>query len=255
MTEIRNNPARLPAEHRAEDSAEAVRTKAGDDKSRVSEVHTPLGQAGKFPDVVARPDKEIPTVIRDIASGESARALSLPDEPQNLDSLWPRVPEAMGDLERGLQKAHQKSSHHTEFWQARSGEWKQITELMDPGRREGIAPDVAGSLLDSFVTNLGKLPNSGLKDGTLPHSLQIIKGAIGQISRGSQTTPGRISPNSLSDTINELESEQESVRNNRQKATTAFHNIDQKANQFYNLLASVMKAMNEIRMGAARNIL
>jgi hypothetical protein len=236
MTEIRNNPVWLPAEHQAEDSAEAVRPKTGDDRFRVPEAPTPLGQADHFPDVVASPDKETHPVIRDIVSRESSNALSLPDEPRSLASLWPHVPEAMGDLEKGLQKAHKTSSRHTEFWQARSGELKQLTELMDPGRREGITPDVAGSFWDSFVTNLDKLPNSGFKDGTLPHSLQIIKDAIGKISRGSQTTPGRLSVTGLSDTIREVESEQESVRNHRQMAETAFQNFDQKANRLYNLL-------------------
>ena len=52
-----------------------------------------------------------------------------------------------------------------------------------------------------------------------------------------------------------LESMQETVRNKRQMASTAFQNFDQKANQLYNLLSSVMKAMNEMRMGTVRNML
>ena len=36
---------------------------------------------------------------------------------------------------------------------------------------------------------------------------------------------------------------------------TAFQNFDQKANQMYNLLSSVMKSMNEMRMGTTRNML
>ena len=55
--------------------------------------------------------------------------------------------------------------------------------------------------------------------------------------------------------IKEVESMQETVRNKRQMASTAFQNFDQKANQLYNLLSSVMKAMNEMRMGTVRNML
>ena len=40
-----------------------------------------------------------------------------------------------------------------------------------------------------------------------------------------------------------------------QMASTAFQNFDQKANQLYNLLSSVMKAMNEMRINTMRNIL
>jgi len=59
----------------------------------------------------------------------------------------------------------------------------------------------------------------------------------------------------LSDTIKEVEAMQETVRNKRQMASNAFQNFDQKANQLYNLLSSVMKAMNEMRMGTVRNML
>jgi hypothetical protein len=59
----------------------------------------------------------------------------------------------------------------------------------------------------------------------------------------------------LQDEIKQVEQEQEKVRNKRQIATTAFQNFDQKANQLFNLLSSVMKAMNEMRMGTVRNML
>lgn len=69
------------------------------------------------------------------------------------------------------------------------------------------------------------------------------------------TTRTKLDRNGLSDTIKEVESLQESVRNRRQMASTAFQNFDQKANQLLNLLSSVMKAMNEMRMGTTRNFL
>lgn len=59
----------------------------------------------------------------------------------------------------------------------------------------------------------------------------------------------------LNKTIRELESMQETIRNKRQMSSTAFQNFDQKSNQLYNLLSSVMKAMNEMRMGTVRNML
>ena len=55
--------------------------------------------------------------------------------------------------------------------------------------------------------------------------------------------------------LKEAESMQEQVPNKRQMASTAFQNFDQKANQLYNLLSSVMKALNEMRMGSFRNML
>lgn len=55
--------------------------------------------------------------------------------------------------------------------------------------------------------------------------------------------------------IKEVETMQEIVRNKRQMTSTAFQNFDQKTNQLYNLLSSVMKAFNEMRMGTVRNML
>jgi methyl-accepting chemotaxis protein len=74
------------------------------------------------------------------------------------------------------------------------------------------------------------------------------------VGEGDDKVCTRLS-NGLNDTIKEVESMQETVRNKRQMASTAFQNFDQKANQLYNLMSSVMKAMNEMRMGTVRNML
>jgi hypothetical protein len=47
----------------------------------------------------------------------------------------------------------------------------------------------------------------------------------------------------------------EELRNRRQEATTAFENFDQKSNQLFNLLSTVMKNMKETQSGIIRNIL
>ncbi|KAA3629325.1 MAG: hypothetical protein DWQ09_03475 [Proteobacteria bacterium] len=65
----------------------------------------------------------------------------------------------------------------------------------------------------------------------------------------------RLDRSELNNAIKEVESIKETVRNNRQMATTAFQNFDQKSNQLYNLLSSIMKALNEMRMGTVRNML
>ena len=46
----------------------------------------------------------------------------------------------------------------------------------------------------------------------------------------------------------------EQARNERQTVATAFENFDQKANQLFNLLATVMKNLNEMSMGSTRNL-
>lgn len=59
----------------------------------------------------------------------------------------------------------------------------------------------------------------------------------------------------LNDTIKGVEAQQETVRNQRQMTSTAFQNFDQKSNQLYSLLSSVLKTMREARSGAIRNML
>jgi hypothetical protein len=59
----------------------------------------------------------------------------------------------------------------------------------------------------------------------------------------------------LNDTIKDVETSQETVRNKRQMASTAFENFDQKANQLYNLMATVLKTTNEMRSSTTRNML
>ena len=46
----------------------------------------------------------------------------------------------------------------------------------------------------------------------------------------------------------------DSVRNERQEDQTAFENFDQKANQLYNILSTVMKSMKEMQASTIRNI-
>ncbi len=59
----------------------------------------------------------------------------------------------------------------------------------------------------------------------------------------------------LSIKIKTLENDMEETRNKRQESQTMFENFDQKANQLFNILSSVMKSMKEMRSGVIRNLL
>ncbi|MBN2315481.1 MAG: hypothetical protein JXM79_16250 [Sedimentisphaerales bacterium] len=59
----------------------------------------------------------------------------------------------------------------------------------------------------------------------------------------------------LAENIKSLENWMEEVRNKRQEFTTAFENFDQKSNQLFNLLSSVMKSMKEMQGAVTRNLL
>ena len=80
-------------------------------------------------------------------------------------------------------------------------------------------------------------------------------GADGKLQQIGPTKTENMNQMSLGNRIKEVESMQETVRNKRQMASTAFQNFDQKGNQLYNLLSSVLKGMGEMRMGTTRNML
>jgi len=54
--------------------------------------------------------------------------------------------------------------------------------------------------------------------------------------------------------IKGVEAAMESLRNKRQEHQTSFENVDQKANQLFNTLSTVMKTMKEMQSGISRNI-
>ena len=47
----------------------------------------------------------------------------------------------------------------------------------------------------------------------------------------------------------------EAARKNRKELQTIFENFNQKSNQLYNLLSTVMKSITEMRMSVTRNVL
>jgi hypothetical protein len=63
----------------------------------------------------------------------------------------------------------------------------------------------------------------------------------------SATGPKGLRRGSLGESMREIESRQEELRNKRQMHTTAFQNFDQKSNQVMNMLTSVIKTIGEMR--------
>jgi DNA-binding transcriptional MerR regulator len=54
--------------------------------------------------------------------------------------------------------------------------------------------------------------------------------------------------------IKGVEAAMEELRNKRQEYQTSFENFDQKTNQLFNILSTVMKTMKETQSGIVRNI-
>jgi len=119
-----------------------------------------------------------------------------------------------------------------------------LSELVDVSRDLGAA--AAGAKYPEMVLTASPVSIKKFDLSTTDASGQL---------KALSTEKKRLDRAGLNDTIKEVESMQETVRNKRQMASTAFQNFDQKANQLYNLLSSVMKAMNEMRMGTVRNML
>ena len=71
----------------------------------------------------------------------------------------------------------------------------------------------------------------------------------------SSPRPAAPSPADLSDQIKEIEQMMEEVRNTRQLENTAFQNFDQKANQLYQILSTLLKNIKEMQSAIVRNML
>ena len=56
-------------------------------------------------------------------------------------------------------------------------------------------------------------------------------------------------------TINPISTQMEDCRQSRSENTTAFENFDQKANQLFNLLSTVMRSLKEMRLATTLNLL
>jgi hypothetical protein len=54
--------------------------------------------------------------------------------------------------------------------------------------------------------------------------------------------------------VSTIEADRETVRNERQMCTSQFENANQRASQYMNMLSSVIKTMNEMKMGVIRNL-
>ena len=71
----------------------------------------------------------------------------------------------------------------------------------------------------------------------------------------SASKKDELSRDELSALLEDIENAQETIRTRRQLGSTAFQDSNQKLNQAYNMLSSIMESMNEMRMGAIRNML
>jgi len=58
----------------------------------------------------------------------------------------------------------------------------------------------------------------------------------------------------LQSEMSAMEDQRETLRSNRQMSSSQFENANQKATQYTNMLASVLKTLNEMQMGVIRNL-
>jgi len=222
----------------------------------------PLGQLSEFADAVAPAAAGAPRIVQDILASARSSALSPLDSAPTTAGLSPDFAEALTAFQTALPMALRATGLDTAFWQDRTAELQQLVALTGAGSRGHALPESVGTLLDSFFDHLGRLPDSGLSRALLGSAHGLLRGAFETVQERLHLAAGKsaahapqMEPGHLSDAIRDAESQQEQVRNERQMVDTAFQNFDQKANQLYNLLSSVMKTMNEMRMGSARNML
>ena len=82
-------------------------------------------------------------------------------------------------------------------------------------------------------------------------------GKVSRVKKGDRMEPGPAheTPIASIEDLKRVQSEMETVRNKREERRTAFEEADQKSNQLFNMLSTVMKSMKDSRSGVTRSML
>ena len=108
-----------------------------------------------------------------------------------------------------------------------------------------------------LIAGLFLMPVIAVQSQTLS-DLADLKEAFGEaveLTPATDLKTNTTSSSELSDEIKQLEDMMEDVRNDRQESMQAFDNYDQKAQQLYNILSSVLKSIKEMQSAITRNML
>lgn len=222
------------------------------DAPRETTASVPPGQLGEFADAVASAATGTPTIIQDILSAAHLSAPLRLDSAPTAAGLSPDFAEALTAFQTALPMALRATGHDTAFWQDRTAELQQLVALTGAGSRGHALPESVGTLLDSFFDRMGRLPDSGLAPELLSRTHGLLRGTFESIQERFNLAAGKSAADvpqpggGLSDAIKGVEQQMEDARNERQEHDTAFTNFDRKADQLYNLLATVMKTMNAL---------
>ncbi len=91
---------------------------------------------------------------------------------------------------------------------------------------------------------------SSISESMYDTTMAIVRKQSGLTSEESQegetSSKKKLSKEEINEIIEDVEEQQEELKDRRQRALTYFQNVDQKTNQMYNMLASVLKTMNEM---------
>ena len=249
-----SSPANQPLDPLQEPAAQRVRPSESDSSA------PPLDLAG-FGDAIAPAGTGALGIIQDILSADKSSAPSPLAAAHAGAGMPPDFAAALSAFQTALPAALRSTGHETAFWQDRTAELGQLVTLTGAGGRQAALPDAVGGLLDSFFDHLGRLPDSGFGRELLDRTHGLLRGAFETVQERLHWAGGKSAadsahpePGGLSDAIRGAESQMEQARNERQTVATAFENFDQKANQLFNLLATVMKNLNEMSMGSTRNL-
>jgi hypothetical protein len=155
-----------------------------------------------------------------------------PIGPQGPAGVVPQ--EVLGPLQSGLSqlKLLLKTRDAVADAEAALGELKPLISQFG---REAPKPELLAAALE--------------RAGAAVDALESGRGLFGDLKKQTQQLPG-----DLGERIKLLASQMEEVKNKRQEFTTAFENFDQKVNQLFNILSTVLKTEKEMESSIVRNL-
>jgi len=145
----------------------------------------------------------------------------------------------------------------TPSFDAIRGRWKQFIQTWPAGRPLDVDALIAWVVRQSYLEADRTLKGYAAKVRYFDEQKIRLREELRR-ARGQRpgAAPARVQPGiAPAGDIRLLEQRLKRAEEQSQEANAAFQNFDQKANQLYNLLASVMKAMKEMAMGTVRNML
>jgi len=189
-------------------------------------------------------------LIFTVVAGPAAIAQSIDADMKNIAQQLERYSRQLGSIEKSL-RAHAKTT-------APKGLDSAQRSRFEAERRELVVTADSVRELIAQVDVRARKARQRILTRTDMERLQVDVSPVERLAnRPAVEAPEQKSMDSsaLNDAIRDVDTQRETARNKGRNAQTAFRNYDQKSNQIYRQLSSLMKTLNDMRIDTMSDLL